>query len=258
MPVPVPNVPYTRDTFSPQQTVWTVNVEGKPYRISASGSDGKKHAAVCLFSDASQGCHWKPKGSSQVFFKQYDDQMTRQTGPWVQIELPAAKSLHKYVFGYRLQKGGGIYSPDATGAPPTAWVVLGSNDGNNWEEVSRASAGKDRWKQAGFDIEGDEWPNSANLEVDTVNRGSFKHFRFLFTKNFKRLDRIQMMVKKGAASGSPIQEIDGEDGEEAPVVEAPSEVDLGGGGIMGFINDNQMLLIGGAVAIIVVIVMMNR
>ena len=256
MPVPVPTVPYTRDTYSPSVEAWTVNVEGKPYRITTSGSDDKKHAAVCLFSDSSEGCHWKPSGSSQVFFKQYDDQMTRQTGPWVQIELPAAKSLHKYVFGYRLQKGEAIYSPEEKGSPPTAWVVLGSNDGDNWVEVSRASAGPERWKQAGFNIEGDEWPNNANLDVDTVNRGSFKHFRFLFTKNFKRLDRIQMMVKKGSAA-PPVGEVDPI--EEVPVTEPPSDVDLGGsGGIMDFVNNNQMLLIGGAVAIIVVIVMMNR
>lgn len=254
MPTALNTIPYTKDTYSTEQTSWSVNVSGKAYKISTSGQKGD-HTAVCLFSSTDHGCYWAPSGSSTVFFKQYDGNMSRQSGSWVQIKLPSAKSLHNYTFGYNLQDGDNIYKQDSKKAPPQSWIVLGSNDGTEWEEVSRGSAGVSRWTQSGFDIDGEKWPQNAFLKTDTINKTNFTYYRFLFPQTFGRLDRIQMMVKTGPGSTGGVEAVGGEN----ETVVDPADVDLGGDeGIVGFIKNNQYLLVGGAIAIVVVIMMMNR
>lgn len=189
-----------------------------------------------------------------MFYKQFDGKQARSSGAWVQIKLPAAKSLHTYDLWYNLMDDDTFKNPGKLN-PPQSWVVLGSTDGSNWEEVGRGQAGREQWYKSTETEDGIEYPINAKVESQTTNKAAFTYFRFLFPNAFGRIDRIQMRVKAGPGSASAA--------EEGGAASMPETVDDGiepveDNAIMDFLRNNQLLLVGGAIAIVVVIMMMNR
>lgn len=66
--------------------------------------------------------------------------------------------------------------------PPTRWLLLGSQDGARWKELSRGTAGLAMWRENGFNIpEEEHLILNSILRIDTTHKEPYRYVRIVFS-----------------------------------------------------------------------------